>query len=81
MKFVSASNEGDAPTMPTPSIGMPKLPDLTPPEPTVEELLNSFDDGEEEDDWGVEEEFFSIEPKQALTMKRNKPKNLTMKRR
>ena len=81
MKFVSTSNEGKPLTMPTPSIGMPKLPDLTPPEPTVEELLNSFDDDEEEDDWGVEEDFFSTEPKKPLTMKRNKPKNLTMKRR
>jgi hypothetical protein len=82
MKFVSTSNEGSAPKLPTPSIGMPKLPDLTPSEPTVEELLNSFDDGEEEEDWGTDEDdFFSPKPKQPLTMKRNKPKNLTMKRR
>jgi hypothetical protein len=80
MSFVSSSNQGKPLTMPTPSIGMPKLPDLTPPEPTIEELL-SYDD-EEEEDWGAEEDFFSEEPKKNLTMKRSAPKkNLTMKRR
>ena len=81
MSFVSSSNSGKPVTMPTPSIGMPKLPDLT-PEPTVEELLESFDDGEE-DDWGFDDdEFFSEPPApKNLTMKRSKPKkNLTMKR-
>lgn len=81
MSFVSASNSGNAVKMPTPSIGMPKLPDLT-PEPTVEELLESFDD-DEEDDWGFDDdEFFSEPPApKNLTMKRSKPKkNLTMKR-
>lgn len=80
MSFVSSSNQGKPLTMPAPSIGMPKLPDLTPPEPTIEELL-SYDD-EEDDDWGAEEDFFSEEPKKNLTMKRSAPKkNLTMKRR
>jgi len=80
MSFVSSSNQGKPLTMPTPSIGMPKLPDLTPPEPTIEELL-SYDD-EEEEDWGAEDSFFSEEPKKNLTMKRSAPKkNLTMKRR
>lgn len=83
MSFVSSSNAGKPVTMPTPSIGMPKLPDLT-PEPTVEDLLESFDD-DEEDDWGFDDdEFFSEAPAPApknLTMKRSKPKkNLTMKR-
>jgi hypothetical protein len=81
MSFVSSSNSGNAVKMPTPSIGMPKLPDLT-PEPTVEELLESFDD-DEEDDWGFDDdEFFSEPPApKNLTMKRSKPKkNLTMKR-
>ena len=83
MSFVSSSNEGKPLSMPTPSIGMPKLPDLSIPEPSIEELLDFAD--ESEDDWGFddEEEFFSpvVEAK-PLTMKRSKPKkNLTMKRR
>ena len=81
MSFVSSSNSDNKISMPTPSIGMPKLPDLT-PEPTVEELLESFDD--DEDDWGFDDsdEFFSEAPApKNLTMKRSKPKkNLTMKR-
>ena len=81
MTFVSASNAGKPISMPSPSIGMPKLPDLT-PEPTVEDLLDSFED--EEEDWGLDEEddFFDSPPapKKSLTMKRNKTKNLTMKR-
>ena len=79
MAFVSSSNQGKPMTMPTPSVGMPKLPTLPVPEPTIEELL-SYD--EEEEDWGAEDSFFSEEPKKNLTMKRSTPKkNLTMKRR
>lgn len=82
MSFVSSSNKGKPVSMPTPSIGMPKLPDLT-PEPTVEELLDSFDE-EDEEDWSFDDEddFFSEAPEpKNLTMKRSKPKkNLTMKR-
>lgn len=81
MAFVSASNAGKPLSMPSPSIGMPKLPDLT-PEPTVEDLLDSFED--EEEDWGLDEgdDFFDSPPapKKNLTMKRNKTRNLTMKR-
>lgn len=81
MSFVSASNSGKPVSMPTPSIGMPKLPDLT-PEPTVEELLDSFDDDEEDWSFDEEDDFFSEAPEpKNLTMKRSKPKkNLTMKR-
>jgi hypothetical protein len=79
MAFVSSSNQGKPIAMPTPSVGMPKLPTLPVPEPTIEELL-SYD--EEEEDWGAEDSFFSEEPKKNLTMKRSTPKkNLTMKRR
>ena len=81
MSFVSSSNSGKPVTMPTPSIGMPKLPDLT-PEPSVGDLLESFEE-DEEDDWGFDDdEFFSEPPApKNLTMKRSKPKkNLTMKR-
>ena len=79
MAFVSSSNQGKPIAMPTPSVGMPKLPTLPVPEPTIEELL-SYD--EEEEDWGAEDSFFSEEPKKNLTMKRRTPKkNLTMKRR
>ena len=82
MTFVTSSNAGNPISMPAPSIGMPKLPDLT-PEPSVEDLLDSFGDDEEED-WGLDEEddFFNDPPapKKNLTMKRNKPRNLTMKR-
>ena len=81
MTFVTSSNAGKPISMPAPSIGMPKLPDLT-PEPTVEDLLDSF--GDDEEDWGLDEEddFFNDPPapKKNLTMKRNKPRNLTMKR-
>ena len=81
MSFISSSNKGKPITMPTPSIGMPKLPILPTPEPTIEELL-SYEDEEDDDDWGAEEDFFSEEPKKNLTMKRSAPKkNLTMKRR
>tara|TARA_B100000035_G_C21016100_1_gene561891 strand:+ start:638 stop:1450 length:813 start_codon:yes stop_codon:yes gene_type:complete len=84
MNFVSSSNAEKPISIPTPSIGMPKLPDLT-PEPTIEELLDSFEDEEDEDDWGFDdnEDFFDepSEPAKNLTMKRSKPKkNLTMKR-
>jgi hypothetical protein len=81
MSFVSSSNGGNKPSLPTPSIGMPKLPDLSIPEPTIEELLAPM---AEDDDWGLDdgEDFFSEEPApKNLTMKRTKPKkNLTMKR-
>jgi len=84
MNFVSSTNAEKPISIPTPSIGMPKLPDLT-PEPSIEELLDSFEDEESEDDWGFDnnEDFFDEppEPPKNLTMKRNKPKkNLTMKR-
>jgi len=82
MTFVSSSNTGKPMSMPSPSIGMPKLPDLTPVEPSVEQLLESFDD--EEEDWSFEDEdnFFQPKPAPNLTMKRTAPKkNLTMKRR
>lgn len=81
MSFVSSSNDGNKPSIPTPSIGMPNLPDLSIPEPTIEELLAPM---AEDDDWGFDdgEDFFSEEPApKNLTMKRTKPKkNLTMKR-
>lgn len=48
MSFVSSSNGGNKPSLPTPSIGMPKLPDLSIPEPTIEELLAPM---AEDDDW------------------------------
>ena len=84
MTFVSSANADKPISIPTPSVGMPKLPDLT-PEPTIEELLDSFEDEEDEDDWGFDdnEDFFDEPPAppKNLTMKRNKPKkNLTMKR-
>ncbi len=84
MNFVSSSNSEKPISIPTPSIGMPKLPDLT-PEPTIEELLDSFEDEEDEDDWGFDdnEDFFDEPPAppKNLTMKRSKSKkNLTMKR-
>lgn len=84
MNFVSSANADNPVSIPTPSIGMPKLPDLT-PEPTIEELLDSFEDEEDEDDWGFDdnEDFFDepSAPAKNLTMKRSKPKkNLTMKR-
>ncbi len=82
MSFVSSSNQGNKPSLPTPSIGMPKLPDLSIPEPTIEELLAPL--AEEDDDWGFDDsdDFFTEEPApKNLTMKRTKPKkNLTMKR-
>lgn len=84
MAFVSSSNSSSPISIPEPSIGMPKLPDLT-PEPSIEELLDSFQE-EDEDDWDFDdnEDFFDEEPPappKNLTMKRNKPKkNLTMKR-
>ena len=81
MSFVSSSNDGNKPSLPSPSIGMPNLPDLSIPEPTIEELLSPMGDY---DDWGLDdgEDFFSEEPApKNLTMKRTKPKkNLTMKR-
>lgn len=81
MSFVSSSNDGKGPSLPTPSIGMPILPDLSLPEPSIEELLAPL---AEDDQWDFDdsEDFFSPPPSKPLTMKRSKPKkNLTMKRR
>lgn len=81
MGFIK-SNQNEPISIPTPSISMPKLPILpTPPEPSVEEILGSFDD--DDDDWFDDEEddFFEPEPPaKNLTMKRNKSRNLKMKR-
>lgn len=87
-------NKGDKPMkIPTPSIGMPKLPTLPAPEPeieepSIEEMLLSMD--EEEDDWFDDEdddEWFDepAPPKKepSLKMKRasaKKEPNLKMKR-
>ena len=81
MGFIK-SNQSEPISIPTPSISMPKLPILpTPPEPSVEEILGSFDD--DDDDWfdDDEDDFFEPEPPaKNLTMKRNKSRNLKMKR-
>lgn len=88
MGFIKTS--GDKPLkIPEPSIGMPKLPTLPAPEvieePTIEEMLLSMD--EEEDDWFDDEddEWFDepAPPKKepSLKMKRSKKEpNLKMKR-
>jgi hypothetical protein len=91
MGFIKSS-DGKPLKVPSPSIGMPKLPTLpTPepiPEPSVEDLLLSMDD-EEEDSWfddEDDEEWFEEQPQPkepSLKMKRSKPKkepNLKMKR-
>ena len=82
MGFIKSS-DGKPLKVPSPSIGMPKLPTLpTPepiPEPSVEDLLLSMDD-EEEDSWfddEDDEEWFEEQPQPkepSLKMKRSKPK-------
>lgn len=76
---------GDKPIkMPTPSIGMPKLPTLPTPEPvieepTIEELLGEDDWFEDEEDEWYDEPAPPKEP--TLKMKRNKKEpRLKMKR-
>lgn len=92
MGFIKSS-DGKPVKIPTPSIGMPKLPTLPTPEPvieepSIEEMLLSMD--EEEDDWFDDEdddEWFDepAPPKKepSLKMKRTSAKkepNLKMKR-
>ena len=80
-------NTGDKPVkMPTPSIGMPKLPTLPDPEPVVEEPTIEELLGDDEDDWFDDEddEWYDepAPPKEpTLKMKRNKKEpSLKMKR-
>jgi len=82
MSFINTQDpDKPKPKLPTPSIGMPKLPTLpTPepaplPEPTIDELIGNLD--EEEDDWmewddDEDDEFFNEPPKPNLNPSRPK---------
>lgn len=97
MSFINAQDPAKPkPKLPTPSVGMPKLPTLpTPepvqlPEPTIDELIGNLD--EEEDDWmewddDEDDEFFNEPPKPNLNPSRpkkdtepKKDKNLNLSR-
>lgn len=83
MSFINAQDPAKPkPKLPTPSVGMPKLPTLpTPepvqlPEPTIDELIGNLDE-EEEDDWmewddDEDDEFFNEPPKPNLNPSRPK---------
>jgi hypothetical protein len=92
MGFIKSS-DGKPMSIPTPSIGMPKLPTLPSPEPiepSIEDMLLAMDEEEEGSDWFEEEddeEWFDKAPAKkepSLKMKRSKPAkkepNLKMKR-
>lgn len=92
MGFIKSS-DGKPVSIPTPSIGMPKLPTLPSPEPvepSIEDMLLAMDEEEEGSDWFEEdddEEWFDSAPAKkepSLKMKRSKPAkkepNLKMKR-
>jgi len=83
MSFINTQDpDKPKPKLPTPSIGMPKLPILpTPepvptPEPTIDELIGNLDEEEEEDwlEWDDDEddEFFNEAPKPNLNPSRPK---------
>ena len=97
MSFINTQDPAKPkPKLPTPSVGMPKLPTLpTPepvqlPEPTIDELIGNLD--EEEDDWmdwddDEDDEFFNEPPKPNLNPSRpkkgeepKKDKNLNLSR-
>jgi len=67
-----------------PSVSMPKLPTLPTVvrEPTVEEFFTDLEEEDDWDDYDDDEDFFDEEPvrERTLTMKRDKPKSLKMKR-
>ena len=83
MTFVKGGG-GKPMKIPEPTVTMPKLPDLSLLEPTVDEFFNDLD--EDEDDWedfDDDEEFFDEPPKpKSLKMTRGKKpsRNLKMKR-
>lgn len=72
MGFIQGHEEGKKPKLPSPSIGMPKLPTLEPPrqietvkEQTIDELLNSYDPEEDEEFFEFDdddEDFFESPP-------------------
>lgn len=97
MSFINAQDPAKPkPKLPTPSVGMPKLPTLpTPepvqlPEPTIDELIGNLD--EDDDDWmewddDEDDEFFNEPPKPNLNPSRpkkdtepKKDKNLNLSR-
>lgn len=97
MSFINTQDPSKPkPKLPTPSVGMPKLPTLpTPepapaPEPTIDELIGDL--GEEEDDWmdwddDEDDEFFNEPAKPNLNPSRpkkdadsKKDKNLNLSR-
>lgn len=86
MGFIQGNKGAGPMKIPEPQVTMPKLPDLSALEPTVDEFFNELDDDWQ--DYDDDEDFFdepepAPKPERNLKMKRNKKpeRNLKMKRR